>query len=323
MKRVSALLAAIAVVCALWPNVARAADDKVELKFRFKKGDTYRLKVKIEQDIVQTFQSEQQETKQTIGIGETLNVKDVDAEGTMTVEVVFGPMSMKSKGPMGELEYDSENPPDEIALQARAFAAMVGQGFTMKLTPEGHVTAIEGVDEMFQKIFDAVELPKGPMKEAMIKDLKRQFGNDALSETMEKMMAMFPDKPVAVGDSWTRTMTVATGLPSIIEDTWTLVDRKDGVATIEVESTLKPNENAAPMKMGPFSMKFNLTGTQTGTLKLDEATGWFVGATITQDMSGTMVMTGGIPSTDQETTVPMTIETATTIESQKPATAPE
>jgi hypothetical protein len=322
MKRVLALVAVVAVACALLPNAARAADDKVGLKFRLEKDKAYGLKVTIEQEIVQWIEGAEQETTQTIGIGETLNVTAVDAEGTMTVEVVFGPMSIKSSGPQGEFEYDSENPPDEIALQARAFAAMVGQGFTMKLTPKGHVTAIEGVDEMFQKIFDAVELPEGQMKEAIMTDLKRQFGDAALSEMMEKTMAMLPTEPVGVGDSWDRTMTVTTGLPSTIEDTWTLVDRKDGLATIEVKSTLKPNEDAPPMKMGPFSMKFGLSGTQTGTLKLDEATGWFVGGTFNQELSGDMTISG-IPGSEEDVAVPMTIKTATTIESAQPAKTPE
>jgi hypothetical protein len=322
MKRVLAFVAVALAACVLLPSAARAADDKVELKFRLKKGDAYKLKVTVEQSIVQTIEGEPQETKQTIGIGETLNVKDVDAKGTMTIEVAFGPMSIKSGGPQGDFEYDSENPPDEIALQARALAAMVGQSFTMKLTPGGQVTAVEGVDEMLQKVFDSMQMPEGPMKTAIMTDLKRQFGSDALQEMMEKTMAIFPDKPVGIGDSWTRTLTVKTGLPSTIEETWTLVDRKDGTATISSESTLKSDEKAPPMRMGPFLMKFALSGAQTGTLKLDEATGWFVEADFKQKLSGDMILSG-VPGAEEEVLVPMTIETATKIEAVKPTATAE
>jgi hypothetical protein len=322
MKSVLGLIAILVVSSFLTPNIGQSAEEKVELKFRFEKGDTYRLKATVEQEIVQWIQNAEQKTTLTMAIGETLNVTDVDAEGTMTIQVVIASMSIKMKGEQGEVEYDSENPPDKVGFPATAFAAMVGQSFTMKLTPRGHVSELVGMDEMLQKIFDAVELLDAPMKDAMLADLKRQFGDAALGEMMERTLAIFPDKPVGVGDTWTQTATLSTGFPSIIETTWTLVDRKDGVATVEVKSTLKPNEKAAPMKMGPFSMKFDLAGTQTGTLKLDEATGWFVGGTITQDMSGTMIIEG-VPGAQEEIEVPMTIQGVTTIEPVQPATAPE
>jgi hypothetical protein len=322
MKSVLGVIAILAFSSLLRPDIGQAADEKIELKFRLAKGETYGLKATIKQEIVQWVQDAEQKTTLTMGVGETLNVKDVDAQGTMTVQVEIASMSVKMKGEQAEVEYDSENPPEEVALPAKLFAAMVGQSFTMKLTPQGHVSELTGVDQMLQKVFDAIEVPDPQMKEAVLADLKRQFGDAALGEMMERTMAIFPDKPVGVGDSWTQTMTLNTGFPSITENTWTLTGRKDGVATVEVKSTLKPNEKAAPMKMGPFSMTFDLSGTQTGTFKLDEATGWFVGGTITQDISGEMSVTGA-PDTQGEIKVPMTIQGVTTIEPVQPATAPE
>lgn len=289
--------------------------DRIELKFRFEEGKSYKLQVTMEMEIVQWIEGEEQETTQTIGIGETLHVKEVDADGTATIELTFGPMSIKMKGPMGTIEYNSEDPPDEVALPAKAFAAMLGQGFTLKMTPTGRVTDIQGVDKMFEAIFEAIDIPEGPMMDSVVEGLKQQFGDEALKEMMEKMTAVFPDKPVAIGDSWSLKATLATGFPVIMENTWTLTDRKDGVATINVESTFKPNPEGEPMKIGPMTMRFRLKGSQKGTFKLDEATGWFIEGELTQKMAGEVTMKG-IPGQTEEMSVPMTIETVMKFESK-------
>ena len=310
-----AVAAVLALVVLLPRSATCAAADKIELRFRFEEGKSYKLTVTMKQEIVQWLNGEEQETAHTMSIGETLNVKDVDEAGTATVEVTFGPISVKMKGPMGTIEYNSDDPPDEVALPAKAFAAMLGQGFTLKMTPTGRVTDIQGVDKMFEAIFEAIDIPEGPMMDSVAEGLKQQFGDEALKEMMEKMTAVFPDKPVAIGDSWSQKVTLATGFPAIMENTWTLADRKDGVATINVESTFKPNPEGEPMKIGPMTMRFRLKGSQKGTFKLDEATGWFVEGELTQKMAGDVTMKG-MPGQTEEMTVPMTIETVMKFESK-------
>jgi hypothetical protein len=132
---------------------------------------------------------------------------------------------------------------------------------------------------------------------------------------MEKMTAVFPDKPVAIGDSWSQKDTLTTGFPAIVENTWTLTDRKDGVATINVESTFKPNPEGEPMKIGPVTTGFRLKGSQKGIFKLDESTGWFVEGELTQKMSGEVTMKG-IPGQTKEMSVPMIIESVVKFESK-------
>jgi len=63
-----------------------------------------------------------------------------------------------------------------------------------------------------------------------------------------------------------------------------------------------------------MSMTYKLEGTQKGTLKIDEATGWFAEGQITQEIEGEMIMTSaGEPD---EVSVPMLIKSVITIESE-------
>ncbi len=316
MKRTGvAITAIVALALVLLPRCGQAAEDKVELRFRLEEGESYKLRVTIEQEIVQWIEGEEQEISQTIGIGETFTVKDVDDEGTMTVEVTFGPMAMKMEGPQGTFEYDSEDPPNDVPLLAQGLAAMVGSSFTMKLTPEGRVTDLKGVDKMFERIFESLDLPEGPIKDSIVESLKNQFGDEALKEMMGNIMTGLPDKPVGIGDSWSHTIVLTKGFPMIIKYTSTLTARKDGVATIKVESTIKSNPDAPPMKMGPMTMKYKFKGSQNGTFRLDEATGWFVEGEVKQEMSGEIIMTG-IPGQTEEQSLPILIEGVIKLESK-------
>lgn len=315
MKKTVAISTALAVLVLLSSSTTWAAEEKVELRFRLEEGESYKLRVTIEQEIVRWIEGEEQEIIQTIGIGQTFDVKKVDADGTATIEVTFGPMAMKMEGPQGTFEYDSEDPPDEVPLPGKALGAMVGQGFTMKITPEGRVTDLKGADKMFEAMLESLDLPEGPIKDSIVESLKDQFGEEALKEMMENMTALLPDKPVGIGDSWSHTIVLTKGFPSIMENTWTLTDRKDGVATIKVKSTIKSNPDAPPMKMGPMTMKYKLKGSQKGTVKLDEATGWFVEGEIKQEMSGEIIM-GGIPGQAKEQSLPILIEGVIKFESK-------
>ena len=300
------------------PRCGGAAEElveKVELKFRFEEGKAYTLYSTIEQQIVMWMDEVEQETKQTIGIGQTWEVKEIADDGTATIVVTWGPVSMKVAGAMMQIEFDSEDPPEEVPMAARSLAALVDQFFTLKMTAAGRVMAIQGVDKMLEKVFESLELPDGEMKDAIVEGIKSEFGQDALQEMMQNMTGILPKKPVGVGDSWSQKVTLTATFPAIMENTYTLIERKDGVATIKLEGTIKPNKDAPPVRKGPMKMRYDLKGWHKGTIKLDEATGWFVAGEVAQEISGVVFMKGA-PGDVEERSLPIVIEGVTKFESK-------
>jgi len=213
---------------------------------------------------------------------------------------------------MGLVKYDSENPPEKVHPMAAGFAALAGSSFTMKMTALGRVKELAGVSEMLKKIIS--DLPDGPQKKIMAKQFETQFGDKAIGEMMENMMAYYPDKAVGVGGRWVQTMILSKGFPMTIENTYTLKDRKNGTAILGVASTIKPNKKAEPLKMGQMTMTYTMTGTQEGTLSMDEATGWIRAGTLKQDIAGEIKL-DGIPGADQPMNLPMTVKSEITYES--------
>jgi hypothetical protein len=105
------------------------------------------------------------------------------------------------------------------------------------------------------------------------------------------------------------------GFPLVVSTTYTLAERKDGVATLNVEATLKSNPDGKPMEMGPMTIKHELKGTQKGTITIDEATGWYAGGEMTQELEGKMTMSGA-PGQTEEASIPISIKSTVTFKTK-------
>jgi hypothetical protein len=306
-----ALALAAAVAC----SVARAQEDKLELRLRLKEGAVYRLKTTVEQRINQTVGPNAQATEQTFAVGYRMAVESVDAAGNMKVATTYDAVLFRQKGPSGAVEYDSANPPKQVPAAAKAFAALAGLGFKSTVTPAGRVTAVEGLDAMSAEMVRKLELPDGPQKAAVQKALSEQFGEEAMKQNLQNMFALYPENPVAVGESWQRRVVVAKGFPMVLDGAYTLKSRDGGVARVEIRATLSPNEAAGPVELGTGRMSYELKGEQSGTADVDEATGWTRSLTTNQTVSGALRFraAGGVP----ETNSPITIQEKVTIQEIK------
>jgi hypothetical protein len=323
MTRSKSLLAltAIALAVGLLGAVAQAAEgkaggEKVRLRLHLEKGKSYALKTIVQQKIVQTIQGNKVEVDQTTGIEYTFDVRDVKDDGTMAVKVTYRAVQMKMSGPVSKVDYDSAKATGEVPKLARGLAALVGQSFTLDLTPEGRVTQVGGLDVMLAGMIEKLALPEGATKTMIEDQFKKHFGDKAMRETMERLMAVYPARPVGIGDSWTKNTKLTKRFPLEIETTYVLKGRKEGVATVDTRSTLKSDPKAEPMKMGPLSISYHLTGKQEGQMEMDEATGWTVGGKLTQQFSGTMKMAGA-PGMSEPMSWPMTATSTITLASPK------
>jgi len=319
MKRtVVAVLTLVGLALVVLPRCATAAEDEIALGFHLKAGEAYGLLATVDQTIVQTVQGKKQNVAQKIVMGYTYHVLDVDEAGVATIYTSIDSILFRQDGPMGRNEYDSENPPDEPNPMLKGFAFLAGQGFSMKMAPNGTITDIEGVDKMFDDMIEALEMPDGPMKDAIVKSMKTQFGEKAMEEAMGKMTAVYPDEPVGVGDTWSQKLDLEMGIAMAIDATYTLKSVENGIATITIKAEIEPNPEAPPMEMGPMKMRYAVSGPMEGTYKVLVETGWFQRGIITQKLSGSITVTG-LPGQTGDQTWPISIESVITMEPKEPS----
>ncbi len=259
---------------------------KLDLKLRLEPGKSYGAKMIADQTITQTLMGQTQTITQSIGMGYTYQVQSVDPDGSMWVKITYDWVSYKQDSPMGKVSYDSANPPATVPQAAIGYAALVGRGFSAKITPTGEMTDVRGADQMVAEILGAMNLPAGSARDQVEALLRTQLSDEALKDSFEKAALFYPDKPVAVGDSWSGQIALASGMPMILDTTWTLKARKNGVATVETRSDARPNPGAKPLELAGMSISYELSGVQSGSMDLDEKTGWLLGGTLKQDVSG-------------------------------------
>lgn len=295
---------------------SKAKQPAIELKLQLKSGNIYRMWMFTDQDITQDVSGQKITVKQVIGMGYRYEVQSVDNAGTATVKMTYDSIVVRNKTPMGEMEFNSANPEASKATPGtEPYRAMLGAEFILKLTKEGKVESINGVEEMMGKIVNGMGRIEAAQKAALEQSLKKMISSEAMAETIERAMNIYPITPVKVGDSWKQTMEVAVGMPMSVSTTYTLKSITNGIADVDVQSTINNNANAKPTEMMGMEMTYNLSGTQKGTMKVNIADGWVKTTSLTQHLFGSMSLEGeNIP--DMLKSVPIAVQSTITITSR-------
>ncbi len=312
---ISGLIVAVLMLGSCTPTATPTptSTPEIELRLRLQQGETYTLRVTAEQKISQTSKELPLDMTQTIAIGFSYSVSEVEADGTASGKVIYQSVLYKMDGPLGKMEYDSSNPPADVSPMLRVFAALVGEGFLMKISPDGRIKDIQGADVMMENVLKRLEVPAGATRDAIEKQIQEQLGSQALKEKIENVMAIYPDKRVRIGDSWARRVVTSLGFPMVIEHTLILNADKDDVATVGVRSVVKPNPEAGPITIGTWRLKFSASGEQEGTIDLRETTGWPIRGKLSQRFSG-QITAVDVPVIPKGTTWPISGESIVSFE---------
>lgn len=300
-SQISVLLV-VGMACIAWCG-ADAAPVRLELKLG--KGKTYYERTVIDQKITQTMMGQQQNFDLSMGAGEELDVLDVDPQGNMRIRHTYLWSRIKNTNPAAPLDYDSSRP-TPVPTGAEGFAALIGEGFIMVLSPKGKVLALEGMKELRETVLK--KLPPGSEGSPTIQALNPFFDERQIKQMTEASLAVYPDEPVEQGSSWTEKTLVTMGFPMVAEYKWTLQKREAGIATLAESSSFRSDPEGPPADMGSMKMKFEGSGTQDGTMQIEEATGLILSKKASQQIKGDIKI-GASAEGPFDMAIPMTFET--------------
>jgi len=297
-----------------------AAAEKIDLKLNLAAGQKFGSKTTVSQKTSQTMMEQEITSIQDITIDVISEVLAVDADNIATVKTTY--KNFRARGSISSdavsFEYDSEDPSvsadnPQAEIMSKIFKNMTGAEFVMKLSNKGKIVAIEGFDKMMEKMFSAIEDPEEA--KVMGDMMKNIISEDKLKEMGGDMFAAFPDGPVGIGDMWDDIVSIGgAGMPIDVDTTYMLKERKDGVAILGVTSKMDMgNEESNLIEIEGMKMNLQLSGTQSGTMKVDEATGWTIGGQTTLNFSGAVKILPNEKMPDGMS-IPMTIEGTVKIE---------
>lgn len=286
------------------------AEEKINLKLNLEKGQTYKMKTVTDMKIKQTIPGQQQPVKvdQRTESKDIYTVEDVKTDGTVVLKVTYDGLFSKTESPntAESFEYNSANPSASVGPVAPIFNAIVGQSYTVTVTPEGHVKDIQDADALFEGIQEGINKVSGSqMSTSVGASLKAEYGEEALKSNMENLFDMYPDDPVSVGDTWQERTSRTQGFPMSVNSIYTLKDRKDGVAVIDVFALIQPNREAGSVQVGNMNLLYNVSGSVTGLMEIQESTGWVVRSNSTLRLSGAATVQS--PEMQQPMTIPLSI----------------
>ena len=165
-------------------------------------------------------------------------------------------------------------------------------GKTVDLVYDEHarIQRIEGLDEIAGKgTTDSIEA-------AMI-NAQTLLGENFI-ERLVTFLAVLPTEPVSVGESWENVLhQEVMGLPIQVDAQYKLVGRENGVATIEIDGKMItdtaqfnledfefPLEGIQGFEMAVDNIRIHLKGDHSGTVRVNEETGWTESSMSKQDV---------------------------------------
>ncbi len=260
----------VAAACVVFLASCGSAAAAVQLELKLNKGRTYYQRLQVDQQITQNIMGQEQVIGNVIGVGQKLDVLDVDAQGNLRIQYTYTWSRFKQSGPMGIVDYDSAQVVT-VPGGAEGFAALVGGSYTVRLSPKGDVLDVNGVKELAAAV--SKHVPESMDISSEANPVAFLLSEDGIRETTEGLLSVYPDGPVDEGDSWGEKRLTKQGLAMVVESKWTLQKRQAGVATITSVSSMKSDPSGAPMDTQGMKMKIDVSGTQEDTTQVEEATG--------------------------------------------------
>ncbi len=279
MKRYCRIVSLVALLAVITLSCKQnGSSEQVVLRFAPQLGEVYPVSMEINSQ--SKFMGMNNTTDMAMGF---TMVPESENDTQVTLRVEYTHIGFDMQSPMGGMSYDSEDTSEAVGLMGEmikpVFDKMLAGQLQMSFDRYGKVIATAGMEELLEGV------------EGMgnIADQVNAAGQMGIA------MAVFPDKPVAIGDTWQTTVVNQESAPILMEATYKLAEIKNDVVVIELvgESSLYQGEAVDPALAAIFS---DVTGEFTGTLIVDRKTGFTREATISQQMQMKLLQ-GGMPIT--------------------------
>ena len=180
-----------------------APGDKVDLKWKFEKDKPIyeEMETKTQQEMKVMGMDVKQTQDQTFYFSWTFKEEDKDKNTVVTQKIEGVKLRIDVAG--NPISFDSANPTSTNSALAEFFKQLVGTEFKLTLDKDMKVIKVEGREDFLKKLTQA--------NQQMEPLLKKILSEEALKQMADPTFGIQPGKPVAKGDSWTRTSTLSLG----------------------------------------------------------------------------------------------------------------
>lgn len=276
-KKIYSLLACIFVLTATHAQT-------MELCLNLKEGREYQQNSESSMTIVQDLGEQTMEIFMIVKGKMTYKVTGV-GEKEYEMNVKYESVSLSMEMPQGKVEFSSEQP-GEDDIFSQILSEMVGKPFQVSMTRTGRVKEVKNIDKMIESIFKNF---KG-LSAAEVKQFKAQlmkaYGEKAFRGSIEMVTAIYPDKPVSIGESWIVKTKLESGMLVDLKTNYTLEANEADHNLIRGVSEIETLDKDSYIEVDGVAVRYDLKGEMHSEIKVNKSTGWIVEAKISQHISG-------------------------------------
>lgn len=265
-------------------SIVFATSAQTTLSLNLVKGKEYKHKTDAVMKISQEFGGQVMEIEVALNGSMIFLVKNVNPT-SYDMDVWYESMSMRMKMPQGNLSFSSENP-TEGDIMSQVFAGMMKKPFQVQLSKGGKVNSVKNIESLYESAFAKFPSISEEQKAQIIAQVSQNFGSEAFSSSIESVTAIFPNKPVKVGETWNIKTKLSGAMKADVNTTYKYVSQDGGAVSIHGDSKVSTSPDSDYTVTNGMEMKFNLTGTMTSDIKIDKTSGWVLEAKTIQDIGG-------------------------------------
>lgn len=263
-----------------------------QLRMELKKGDRFQTVTKTEQTVVQQIGGQESRiaNNTTVTMGFTVLAR-TDAE--LRIQMAFERIRFEQDTPMGRNIYDSsgdtQDTSPQLAQMAKIYGTLLNTPLTMIMDPvTGTQKRMDGWEQFVEAVVAEMGIQDQQQTEALSSLLKKSVQDQIMSNGSQGLFPPVFNRELAAGTTWTDRQTVSLMADMDLETRYTVMGMEGNRVKLDVQSTLSTPENAAPVDMGMMKLRYQLNGTQNGTMTLDKQTGWVMESTIHHTLDGSM-----------------------------------
>lgn len=276
-----------------------------DLSLKLEKGKEYRQVATSKANITKEFGGQTMNTVMILNGTMCFLVREITDAGYV-MDTKYEKISLTMQMPQATVEFNSEkNDPNDIF--STILSEMVGKVFGVTMTRTGKVTEITNVEVLWETIINQFDQVPSMQKEQIKAQIKNAYGTESMKGNLEMATAIYPEKPVIIGDKWTTHTKLAAGMDASMASEYELAELTSEYAVIKGNSTILTADKDAYIESNGMPMKFDLTGSMASDIKVDKNTGWIIEATINQEITGTAQIKEN-PKMPQGMKMPMTMK---------------
>ncbi|MDO4225059.1 MAG: DUF6263 family protein, partial [Bergeyella zoohelcum] len=171
--------------------------------------------------------------------------------------------------------------------------ALSGNTLQLKMKDNGEVVSVAGFEAIYTKMdkVATAEIKDAGQRKAFIGGFKQSFNAESFKKQFTNSLIILPKKGAKLGEKWTETENATPDGSVKLSTHYTLKSVENGLVTIVVSGGIPKKTDKQSQNGLTRTLSSELT--QSGTMVLDQNTGWVKSQTITTTTNQTETITDG------------------------------